>query len=75
MSLLGSYVLGNYIVISNQVQLLISNATTFLLTSAMVGLGLNVSLQTIRTKALKPLITIIVVSITLSIVSYFIVLI
>lgn len=75
MSLFGSYVLGNYIVISNQVQLFISNATTFLLTSAMVGLGLNVSLQAIRTKALKPLMTIIVVSIALSIVSYFIVLI
>src|SRR5699024_8224069 len=29
--------------------------TTFLLAAAMVGLGLNVSLQTIRDKALRPL--------------------
>jgi len=75
MSIFGSYVLGSYIVISDQTLAFISNITTFLLTSAMVGLGLNVSLQAIRTKALKPLMTIIVVSLALSLVSYFIVLI
>ena len=34
----------------------ISELTTWCLTAAMVGLGLNVSLRDLRTKALRPLI-------------------
>lgn len=68
MSLFGSYVVNQYIFISDHVQQWISNGTTFLLTSAMVGLGLNVSLAAIRTKALKPLLAMIITSIALSVV-------
>lgn len=72
MSLFGSYVLGHFIHVSEEVMSTVSSLTTFLLASAMVGLGLNVSLHAIRTKALKPLFAMMITSITLSIVMYII---
>lgn len=73
MSMIGSYVLGTTIPVSNGVINGISEFTTWCLTAAMVGLGLNVSLRDLRTKALKPLIAMGITSIFLSILTYFIV--
>lgn len=72
MSLFGSYVLGKYIPISKHTLDNISNFTTFILTSAMVGLGLNVSLSDLRTKASRPLFAMLITSVVLSIVTFFI---
>ncbi|WP_284036549.1 YeiH family protein [Neobacillus sp. 114] len=72
MSLFGSYILGHSIPVSKAAMDGISTATTFILTSAMVGLGLNVSLRDLRTKAARPLIAMLITSIILSVVSYFI---
>lgn len=73
MSLLGTYVLGSIIPFSESAMDVTSEITTFLLTSAMVGLGLNVSLKAIREKALLPFAAMIIVSIVVSITVYFIV--
>ncbi len=72
MSLFGSYVLGKSITISNHIMEYISNLTAFILTSAMVGLGLNVSLRDLRTKAFRPLLAMSITSILLSVLAYFI---
>ncbi|WAA09063.1 YeiH family protein [Fervidibacillus albus] len=47
----------------------IADVSSFLLTMAMVGLGLNIHLQQVRKKALKPLTTLVITSILLSIVT------
>jgi len=44
----------------------VSDATTLVLTMAMVGLGLNVNLRDLRHKALRPLIAMSITSILLS---------
>ncbi|WP_312473398.1 putative sulfate exporter family transporter [Neobacillus sp.] len=72
MSLFGSYVLGKSVPVSKAALDWISTATTFILTTAMVGLGLNVSLRDLRTKALRPLIAMLITSIVLSVVAFFI---
>ncbi|MBB3907422.1 putative integral membrane protein (TIGR00698 family) [Anoxybacillus rupiensis] len=51
----------------------LSSLTSFMLTAAMVGLGLNVSLRDLRTKALRPLVAICITSILLSFLSFFVV--
>lgn len=48
----------------------VTTLSTFLLTAAMVGLGLNVSFQALRSKALKPLTAMLITSVLLSIVTY-----
>ncbi|WP_342515158.1 YeiH family protein [Sporosarcina sp. FSL K6-1522] len=73
MSLFGSYVLGHSIPVSDGFLQGVSTMTTWCLTAAMVGLGLNVSLRALRTKALKPMIAMLITSICLSILAYFIV--
>lgn len=73
LSLLGSYIFGPLIPVSDQVLESISTMTGWLLTAAMVGLGLNVSLRDLRTRALKPLIAMSITSICLSVVAYFLV--
>ncbi len=73
LSILGSYVFGHSIPVSDSVMQGIYTLTTWLLTAAMVGLGLNVSLKDLRSKALKPLIAMTITSICLSILAYFIV--
>lgn len=73
LSVLGSYVFGHSIPVSDGVFEAVSTITTWLLTAAMVGLGLNVSLRDLRTRALKPLMAMTITSICLSIVAYFIV--
>lgn len=72
MSLFGSYVLGKSIPISKSALNSISYFTSFILTSAMVGLGLNISLSDLRTKALRPLIAMSITSVLLSFLSFFI---
>ncbi|MBM7554471.1 YeiH family protein [Thalassobacillus pellis] len=71
MSLLGSYVFGEYIDVPTSVMEGVSSLSTFILTMAMVGLGLNVSFQAIRTKASRPLIAMLIVSVLLTGLSYF----
>lgn len=72
MSVLGSYVLGKYIPVTDAVLDGIAAITTFILTMAMVGLGLNVSLKDVKTKALRPLIAMLITSIALSLLTFFI---
>ncbi len=71
MSLFNSYILGNYIIISESILNGMAVLTTLILTMAMVGLGLNVSLHAIRSKALRPLIVISITSILLSCITFF----
>ncbi|WP_249316812.1 putative sulfate exporter family transporter [Bacillus sp. FJAT-50079] len=73
LSVLGSYVFGHSIPISDNVMSGVYTSTTWLLTAAMVGLGLNVSLQDLRTRAMKPLIAMTITSVCLSILAYFII--
>lgn len=73
MSVLGSYVFGQSIPVSDGVMEGVYTATTWILTAAMVGLGLNVSLQDLRTRALKPLIAMTITSVCLSIFAFFII--
>lgn len=71
MSLFGSYVLGKAIPISDSFSDGLSSLTSFLLTSAMVGLGLNVNLNSLRTKAARPLLAMVITSVLLSVVALF----
>lgn len=73
LSILGSYVFGHSIPVSDGVMEGVSVITTWLLTAAMVGLGLNVSLKDLRHRAMRPLAAMTVTSILLSIIVYFIV--
>ncbi|WP_236338532.1 YeiH family protein [Paenibacillus plantiphilus] len=70
MSLLGSYVIGEFIVIPAGIMDGVSSLTTLLLTMAMVGLGLNVSLRNIRAAKLKALAALSLTSIALAIATY-----
>lgn len=70
MSFFGSYMLGIYIPITDSVMKGIATATTFILTTAMVGLGLNISLAEVKTKAMRPLVAMLITSIALSLVTF-----
>lgn len=71
-SLFGTYVLGQYMEVTDRFTSGLSTMTTLLLSMAMVGLGLNVSLKQLRAKALRPLAAMAVTSVLLSILTYFI---
>jgi uncharacterized integral membrane protein (TIGR00698 family) len=71
MSLVGSYVIGKSVIIPSSIMNGLSNLTTFLLTMAMVGLGLNVNLRELQSKALRPLIAMLITSVLLSILTFF----
>jgi uncharacterized integral membrane protein (TIGR00698 family) len=73
MSLFGSFVDGNFFTISDEVMNGISSLTSFILTMAMVGLGLSVSLRDVKQRALKPMLLLVITSILLSILTYWIV--
>ncbi|WP_228551064.1 YeiH family protein [Sporosarcina cascadiensis] len=73
LSVLGSYVFGHSIPVSDGVMEGVFTLTTWLLTAAMVGLGLNVSLRDLRDRAMRPLAAMTVTSILLSVIVYFIV--
>ncbi|WP_018708330.1 putative sulfate exporter family transporter [Siminovitchia fordii] len=70
MSLIGTYVIGSVVVVPDGVMEFIGSMTTWLLTAAMVGLGLNVNLRDVRKKALKPLIAMGVASVVLSVLAF-----
>lgn len=70
MSLVGSYVMGKHLFVPSFALDAVSSLTTFLLNMAMVGLGLNVSFKDLRTRALRPLLTISITSIILSVLTY-----
>lgn len=73
LSIFGSYVLGHSIPVTDGVMEGISTVTTWLLTAAMVGLGLNVSLKDLRERAMKPLLAMTIVSVLVSVLAYFII--
>ncbi|WP_107943520.1 YeiH family protein [Metasolibacillus fluoroglycofenilyticus] len=73
MSLFGSYILNRVITVPASVMDGISFFTSFILTMAMIGLGLNINLKDLRTKALRPLLAMLITSLFLSIITYFIV--
>lgn len=73
LSLLGSYVFGHSIPVTDDFMNSMFTLTTWLLTAAMVGLGLNVSFKDLRRKAMRPLAAMIITSIALSVIVYFIV--
>jgi len=64
--------MGTYLPFSQAVLNAISNVASFLLAAAMVGLGLNVHLSRLRTRALRPMTAMFAASIVVSVVSYFI---
>lgn len=67
MSFIGSYLID----FPEELLKNIAAITSFLLTMAMVGLGLSVNLADLKNKALKPMILLIFTSILLSILTYF----
>lgn len=73
LSIFGSYVVGDVLPVSTGVMDGISFGTTFLLTMAMIGLGLNIHFRNLRQKALRPLLAMFLTSILLSVLTYFIV--
>ncbi|MGN1401279.1 MAG: YeiH family protein [Bacillus sp. (in: firmicutes)] len=72
MSIIGSYVINVVIPVPDSVLDMISVFTTWLLTMAMVGLGLHIDLKSVRTKALTPLLGMIATSVFISVIAYFI---
>ncbi|CAH0319159.1 hypothetical protein SRABI84_05183 [Peribacillus simplex] len=70
MSFVGSYIIGNKVLVSQKVMSYIADFTSFMLTMSMTGLGLNISLKELRTKAIRPLIAIIITSVLLSSLTY-----
>ncbi|MFJ8244789.1 YeiH family protein [Peribacillus asahii] len=70
MSFVGSYIIGNKVLVSQKVMSDIADFTSLMLTMSMTGLGLNISLKELRTKAIRPLIAIIITSFLLSSLTY-----
>nr|WP_245954785.1 putative sulfate exporter family transporter [Paenibacillus flagellatus] len=70
-SVIGSYVLGVRVPFPAGLADGLSVATTLLLAMAMVGLGLNVDLRRLRSKALRPLLAMSVTSVLLSVLAFF----
>ncbi|MBY6085540.1 YeiH family protein [Priestia flexa] len=66
MSIFNSYILGRYIHIPNTIMSSTPVLTTFILTMAMVGLGLNVNIKTLCSKSVRPILAIIITSLLLS---------
>ncbi len=62
---------GTYLPIPDVVLNEISKASSFLLAAAMVGLGLNVHLSSLRNRALRPLGAMIIASVLVSVISFF----
>ncbi|MGG1674699.1 YeiH family protein [Neobacillus sp. NRS-1170] len=73
MSFVGSYIIGHGILLSEKVMSDIAAVTSFLLTMSMIGLGFNISLNELRTKAIRPLIAILIASFLLSLLTYMLV--
>jgi uncharacterized integral membrane protein (TIGR00698 family) len=69
MSLFGSYILGKSVIVPAATMNAVFTVSAFILTTAMVGLGLNVHLSHLKTKAARPLVAMVSTSILLSAVS------
>ncbi|WP_068783052.1 YeiH family protein [Paenibacillus phocaensis] len=65
-SVIGTYGFGTWIPVPDTALQNLSTLTGFLLTMAMVGLGLNVNLRELRSKALRPLLAMLITSALLS---------
>lgn len=65
-------VLNTFITLPAGLSSLIDQLTTLLMVMAMVGLGLSVSLQAIREKALKPLYALVITSVLLSVITFYV---
>lgn len=63
-------VMGSYAPVPAAWMARMTGLSSFLLASAMVGLGLNVSLTAVRSKAMKPMLAMLAASVLLSIVTY-----
>ncbi|NGP46680.1 YeiH family protein [Bacillaceae bacterium SIJ1] len=70
MSALGTYVLGPVVPVTEQTMEFVSTSASFLLTMAMAGLGLNVDIRQLGQKAWRPLLTLIVTSVIVSVAGY-----
>lgn len=70
MSIVGTYMLDNFFVAHPNILNGVDVFTTFVLTAAMVGLGLNVDIRTIKDKAFKPALIMIIVSLFVSLLMY-----
>lgn len=70
MSVLGSLIQNSGVVVSSNLFANISSVTVFILSMAMVGLGLNVSFHDLRTKALRPVLAVTITSVLLSGLTY-----
>lgn len=66
MSFVGTYVLGEFIQVSTQMLNYLDQTATFILTMAMVGLGLNVTLQGLNNKVFRSLLAMVITSLLLS---------
>lgn len=69
-SLLGSFVIGPVIPVNDSVMHFISETTAWLLTAAMVGLGLNINLRDLRSKVLRPLLVLSLASVLVSLFAF-----
>lgn len=72
MSTVGTYVIGPVLPVSDGILNATDVLTTFLLTAAMVGLGLKVDLKQLRRKAWKPLLAMTATSVVLSVITFLI---
>lgn len=72
MSILGTYVFGPVIPVAETTMDTVDVMTTFLLTAAMVGLGLKVDLKQLKEKAWKPLVAMTITSVVLSVLTFFV---
>jgi uncharacterized integral membrane protein (TIGR00698 family) len=70
MSFLGSYVSAHPSPITDTLLHTVTPLTSFILTTAMVGLGLHVNLRAMRDKAFRPLLAMTLTSILLSLLTY-----
>jgi uncharacterized integral membrane protein (TIGR00698 family) len=64
--------IGTYYNLSESLLKMMTMTSTFLLTAAMVGLGLNVSLHAIRSKALRPTLSMLTTSCLIAVLFFFI---
>ncbi|MYL54497.1 putative sulfate exporter family transporter [Pontibacillus yanchengensis] len=71
MSFIGSYMIGEQVPVPSGALETISFITTMLLSMAMSGLGLNVDIRKVRTVTLKPLLAMLLTSILLSLLTFF----
>lgn len=65
-------IVNTFVTVPASLSAVIDQLTTLLMVMAMVGLGLSVSLQSIREKALKPLYALVITSILLSVITFYV---